>query len=383
MKITKVEILTNSKPIELPIPWRPAWSEPSGPHTNSFNLSLYKVYTDQGIVGYGPNIGGNPELIKNQDPFQIRQFWSHHMGGKRAGNSGKRAAGLEIALWDIIGKVAKLPISHLLGAKLQKIPVYAATSRLLDTKQQVEQVKSLIDLGFKAIKLRLHRSNPLDDLAMISAVRNAVGDQVNILVDANQNNASSSIGDEYEFWSRRTAMQMATELDQLDVFFLEEPLPRKDIEGLSRISNMVEMMVAGGEHTPTVSDFSPHLLAGAYDIVQPDITLTGNFGIIGLKEIASTADHYGRLIIPHVTGGGAFFIMFAATLQVMATVDNCPMIEFPFDPPILTPETLQSVLDEPFWIDEDGSITVPRQPGLGIEINEDSLETTLAWELKS
>ena len=75
--------------------------------------------------------------------------------------------------------------------------------------------------------------------------------------------------------------------------------------------------------------------------------------------------------------------MFAATLQVMATVDNCPMIEFPFDPPILTPETLQSVLDEPFWIDEDGSITVPRQPGLGIEINEDSLETTLAWELKS
>ena len=114
MKITKVEILTNSNPIELPIPWRPAWSEPSGPHTNSFNLSLYKVYTDQGIVGYGPNIGGNPELIKNQDPLQIRQFWSHHMGGKRAGNSGKRAAGLEIALWDIIGKMAKL----LLGGKI-------------------------------------------------------------------------------------------------------------------------------------------------------------------------------------------------------------------------------------------------------------------------
>ena len=70
MKITKVEILTNSNPIELPIPWRPAWSEPSGPHTNSFNLSLYKVYTDQGIVGYGPNIGGSPELIKNQDPLK-------------------------------------------------------------------------------------------------------------------------------------------------------------------------------------------------------------------------------------------------------------------------------------------------------------------------
>ena len=186
MKITKVEILTNSNPIELPIPWRPAWSEPSGPHTNSFNLSLYKVYTDQGIVGYGPNIGGSPELIKNQDPLQIRQFWSHHMGGKRAGNSGKRAAGLEIALWDTIGKVAKLPVSYMLCTKLQKIPVYTATSRLLDTKQQVEQVKSLIDLGFKAIKLRLHRSNSLDDLAMISAVRNAVGDQVKILVDTNK-----------------------------------------------------------------------------------------------------------------------------------------------------------------------------------------------------
>ena len=344
---------------------------------------MYKVYTDQGIVGCGPNIGGNPELIKNQDTLRIRQFWSHHMGGKRAGNSGKHAAGLEIALWDIIGKVAKLPVSHMLGAKLQKIPVYAATSRLLETKQQIEQVKSSISLGFKAIKLRFHCPNPLDDLAMISAVRDAVGNQVKILVDANPNNASTSIGDEYEFWSRRTAMQMATELDQLEVFFLEEPLPRKDIEGLSRISSMVEMLVAGGEHTPTVGDFSPHLSAGAYDIVQPDITLTGNLGIIGLKEIASMADHYERLIIPHVTGGGAFFIMFAATLQVMATVDNCSMIEFPFDPPILTLETLQSVLGEPFWIDEDGAITVPCQLGLGIEINEDNLEAPLAWELKS
>jgi len=382
IKITKVEILTNQEPIELPDPWRPAWTEPNGEYTTTLNLSLYKVYTDQGIIGYGPNIGGNPTLLKEQDPLQIRRFWYHHMSGKRAGNWGKRAAGLEIALWDIIGKSAKLPVAQLLGARHQKIPVYAATSRLLEIQQHIDQVKLLIDLGFKAVKLRLHRPNPLDDLAMIAAVREAVGNKVEILVDANQNNASSPIGEGYNFWSRRTAIQMAKELDQLDVFFLEEPLPRSDIEGLSMIADSVDMLVAGGEHTPTVVDFSPHLLGGAYDVLQPDITLTGNFGIIGLKEIASAADHYGRLVIPHVTGGGCFFIMFAATLQAMATVDNCPMIEFPFDPPILTPKTLQSVLAKPIWIDDNGSVAVPNKPGLGLEIDENGLEATIAWEFK-
>ena len=169
MKITRVEFLANKEPIHLAEPWRPAWKEPDGGYTTNFNLSLYKVYTDQGIIGYGPNLGGDPELLRGLNPFHIGQFWHNYMGGRRAGNSGKRAAGLEIALWDIIGKAAQQPVCQLLGASRQKIPVYAATSRLLEISQHIEQVKSLIDLGFKAIKLRLHRPDPWSDVEVVEA----------------------------------------------------------------------------------------------------------------------------------------------------------------------------------------------------------------------
>ena len=95
------------------------------------------------------------------------------------------------------------------------------------------------------------------------------------MVDANQNNSSEV----YNFWSRRTAQQVARELDLLNVYFLEEPLPRNDVEGLAKIVASVDMFIAGGEHTPTVNDFKPHPLAGSYDILQPDITLGGIWGL--------------------------------------------------------------------------------------------------------
>ena len=136
-------------------------------------------------------------------------------------------------------------------------------------------------------------------------------------------------------------------MDLLNVYLLEEALPRNDIEGLDIIANSVEMMMVGGEHTPTVLDFNPHLVSGAHDVQQPDITLMGNFGITGLKEVFRVANFYRHQIIPHVTGGGNFFIMLAATLQAMVTADNCLMVEFPYSPPILIPGTLQSILAEP------------------------------------
>ena len=136
-------------------------------------------------------------------------------------------------------------------------------------------------------------------------------------------------------------------MDLLNVYLLEEALPRSDIEGLDIIANSVERLMVGGEHTPTVLDFKPHLVSGAHDVQQPDITLMVNFGITGLKEVSRVANFYRHQIIPHVTGGGNFFIMLAATLQAMGTADNCLMVQFPYRPRILIPGTLQSILAEP------------------------------------
>lgn len=370
MRVTHVEVVRNKEPIPLPMPWQAAWRAPDGVPATSLGYAFYKVYTDEGIVGLGPYTGASPALVEGIDPFHIGAFWETHMGGRRAGNSGKQASGLEIALWDILGKAAGQPIYKLLGAHRDRILVYAATSRLLEIAQHVDQVQELVAMGFKAVKLRLHRPDPWDDLAVVEAVREAVGEELMILVDANQNNPSQA----YRFWSRRTALQMARELDALGVYYLEEPLPRMDLEGLAEIAASVDMFVAGGEHTPTALDWREHVLQGAYDILQPDVVLGGNMGITGIRKVAAFADYFDRLIVPHVLSSMACFpLCLAPTLHAMAAVENCPLVEYPYDPPILTPETTQTMVKEPILVDADGYITLSNKPGLGVEIDEEGL----------
>ena len=121
MRVTRVEVVRNKEPIPLPVPWLAAWREPSGEPLTALNTTFYRLYTDQGIVGVGPYSGGNPALVVGTDPFQVGAFWEAHLSGRRAGASGKSAAGLEIALWDIIGKAAGLPLHKLLGADDREI----------------------------------------------------------------------------------------------------------------------------------------------------------------------------------------------------------------------------------------------------------------------
>jgi D-galactarolactone cycloisomerase len=369
MQVTRVEVVRSKEPIWLPQPWLAAWREPSGEPITTLEFACYKVYTDEGIVGIGPYTGADPALAQGIDPFQVGAFWDAHMSGRRAGTSGKGASGLEIALWDIVGKAANLPLHKLLGAYRDRIMVYAATSRLLPAEELAEEVLALMETGFRAVKLRLHRPDPLDDLAVVEAVREAAGDELYILVDCNQNNATQG----YSYWSRRTALQMARALEELDVYVLEEPLPRRDIEGLAEIAATVDMYVSGGEHSPTVYDFREHILQGAYDVLQPDVELGGNIGITGIRRVAAVADYFGRLVIPHVMSGGHFPLCMAATLQAMASVPNCPMVEYPYDPPILTPATTQALIREPILVGADGCVPIPDMPGLGIELDESKL----------
>ena len=370
LKVTKVETVRSKEPVPLPVPWIAAWTEPSGKPVESLGFSFYKVYTDEGIVGIGPcTRHPDPSMLEGFDPFHVEEFWLTQMSGKREGTSGNRASGLEVALWDIIGKAAGKPVYKLLGACRDKILVYAATSRLLKKEQHVRQVQEIMDAGFKAVKLRLHRPDHRDDLAMVEAVREAVGDEMMILVDANQNNRSEG----YKYWSRGTSLRMAEKLDELNVYYLEEPLPRADVEGLKAIADSVDMLIAGGEHSPTIYDFKEHAIKGAYDILQPDVVMTGNIGITGIRKVAIMADYFDRLVVPHVLSSCQFPLAMAATLQAMATVENCPVVEYPYDPPILTVDTIQTTVKEPILVDDDGYVKIPDKPGIGMEIDEERL----------
>jgi D-galactarolactone cycloisomerase len=370
MKVIKAEVLRIDEAVDLPEPWLAAWREPSGVPRTTLGFSIYRLTSDAGLVGIGPYTGGDPELVIGQDPFAVGSFWSQHMGGIRSDTSGKGASGMEIALWDLVGKAAGEPLHRLLGSRRDRLLVYAATSRLLRTEALVDEALALEAQGFRAIKLRLHRQDVRDDVAAVIAVREAIADDVLLMVDANQNNHSEG----YPYWSRLTALRVAQELDDLGLYFLEEPLARTDVEGLAEIAATVDMHVAGGEHVPTVYDWRPYLDSCAYDILQPDLVMGGNLGVIGARKVAEYADAFGRLLIPHVLmSGAAFPLCLAASLHAMATVDNCPMVEYPYDPPVLTEATTQSFITEPLHIGPDGCIALPRKPGLGLELDEDRL----------
>lgn len=372
MKITHIETVKNKRPIPLPEPWRPAWNEPDGQPIRSTGFSFYRVHTDEGIVGIGPCTGEIGYMVRSsligQDPAYVQTFWDAHMRGRGAALGGTSCGGLEIALWDIIGKAANQPVYKLLGACRDKVMAYAATGQLRSAGAYAAMAVGFAERGIKAIKLRLHRTTPEEDLDVVRAVREAVGDEIILLVDANQNNPSLT----YPYWSRRTALRVARELEALGVYWLEEPLPRTDLEGLAELCAALDMYIAGGEHCTNVYEFRDALFAGAYDIVQPDVIL-GQIGISGIRRISVLADAVSRSVVPHVCSGGNQGIYLAATLQALGTISNCPFIEYVLDPPALTPETQQLCIVEPLTIDAESYVQIPQKPGIGIEIDEEAI----------
>ncbi len=372
MKITNVEVIKTTKPIPLPGEYRAAWFEPDGGPVTSYGVSFYKISTDEGIVGYGPHAGNpDPYLLKcliGMDPFHVESFWNSAMLGLDVNFGRGSYGGYDVALWDIIGKAAGLPVYKLLGARADKMMVYAATSRLLTPQEHIRQVQHLMELGFKAVKLRLHRPDYLEDLKVVQAVRKACGDKLLIVVDANQNHRAIN----YKWWSRETARFMCRELEALGVYFFEEPLGRKDYDGLAMLSEEFDMLIAGGEHAMNIYEFKEHLDYNTYDVFQPDVIL-GDIGITGTRKLAHAAEFHKKLIIPHVCGLGSFALNFAAMLQAAVSLNNCPMLEFPYDPPFLTTESQQFYLKDKFFIDADGCVALPQTPGIGIQIDEEAL----------
>jgi L-alanine-DL-glutamate epimerase-like enolase superfamily enzyme len=369
VKITNIETVRTTKPIPLPGEYREAWFQPDGTPKTSYGISFTKITTDEGIIGYGPpgNADGYvKKCLIGADPCKIEGFWNSAMLGLDVIARGSYG-GIDAALWDVVGKAANMPVYKLLGYNTDKVKVYAATSRLCSPEEHVEQAAHIVERGFKAIKLRFHRPNPKDDLKAAQAVRRAFPD-LTIVVDANQNHRSAR----YIHWSRETAKIMCRELQDIGVYFFEEPLNRFDYDGLAMLSKEFDMFIAGGEHAQHIYEFKEHLVRGTYDVLQPDVIL-GDVGLTGIRKLGIAAEFYDKLIIPHVCGLGGFAFIFAATAAAAAGLRNCPMVEFPYDPPFITDENQQFFLKNMMTVDKDGYVALPQSPGLGIEIDETAL----------
>jgi L-alanine-DL-glutamate epimerase-like enolase superfamily enzyme len=188
-----------------------------------------------------------------------------------------------------------------------------------------------------------------------------------ILVDANQ--GWQMPWDDAPPWDFKTALWLAGALAELDVYWLEEPLPRHDYRGLARLRQRARLRIAGGEGNREYNELREYLRHGSLDVYQPDVVWST--GILRARQLAAEVQAAGAIYSPHTWGDG---LVLLANLHVAAAVSTAPFIEFPYDPPRWTPARRDFILPAPIEPKTPGIIMLPDAPGLGVEIDWEALE---------
>jgi L-alanine-DL-glutamate epimerase-like enolase superfamily enzyme len=335
----------------------------------SFAATIVRVETDEGLVGVGSGdtmdgfeafehlfIGGDPLAIARH--VRVLETIDFHAG---------RYWPLEVALWDILGQVAGLPVATLFGGASDGIPAYASCGMLLAPAARAESALRLREEGFGALKIRIDPRRLEEGLATVAATRHAVGDSMAIMVDLNQ--GWRMAGDTSGSLDLVAAREIALRLAEYDVLWVEEPLAGTDLPGLAALrASGPGIRIAGGEMTRTFRELVAALEADAFDVHQPDVVLAG--GMLRGRTIAELALGRNRWYTPHTWTNG---IGLLANLQVAAGVGGGPFIEFPYDPPGWTPERRDFMLAEPLRPGPDGILRVPAAAGLGVVLDEDAI----------
>jgi L-rhamnonate dehydratase len=340
---------------------------------------VVRVHTDEGIVGVGeadtsPYVArtivempsshavarGLGELLVGQDPRRVgelweRMFWgSYHYG--RAGAAMHAISAIDIALWDIAGRAAGLPVAELLGGRrAESMPVYASEV-MPDTPEEVRRIaRRAVADGYGALKLGW---GPLGqslerDVELLAAARDELGPDRALMVDGGM------------AYSVKRALQLVRELEPLRVYWLEEPLQADDYDGYRRLSDAVPIRIAAGEADSGVGPYRALVELGHVDVLQPDLARCGGF-TVG-RQIADLARSSGVEIVPHCFSTG---ILVAASLHFTAAIEGSTFSEFS----VAGSPLVSDLLTEPFRLDAAGRLAEPTGPGLGIGLNDELIE---------
>ncbi|MFO0346460.1 MAG: mandelate racemase/muconate lactonizing enzyme family protein [Labrys sp. (in: a-proteobacteria)] len=366
MKIAAIEITHHRLPLDPP--FNASWD--TKPRV-SFDATIVRVTTDEGLVGIGSGdtmtgFAGHESLFIGQDPMAIERHYrilsniQFHYG---------RCWPLDLALWDLAGKITGQPCWKLLGGLSNRIPAYASSGTLRQPQALADAAERFAGEGFKALKIRFHRGDWRADIKALEAVRARIGDRLELMVDCNQGWRMS--WDAYAPWSLKDAVRVARELERLGVFWMEEPLHRSDREGMRRLRQMVDVRIAGGEMTRELYEFRDLIVDGCLDVVQPDAALVG--GITGLRRVAQMAQEHGLVFTPHTWTNGMGVV---ANCHLTAGVAEAPFIEIPYDPPEWSPQRRDFMMAEPLTIGADGFVTLSDEPGMGYALDEAVLAKT-------
>lgn len=365
MKITDVKLIMLQCPLKEPMRLSVGTLE-----TRPFGL--IEVQTDEGIMGIGETSVNFPpwtiferkitlenvkRLIIGEDPTEVERVWDKmykalirmSLQGGCKGAMIQTISGIDMALWDILGKVKGQPICKLISSNVKEKHRLYATG--LSLKDPVGHAKKLASEGYDTIKLRIG-FDPEKDLELVKNVRQALGQDVRIIADANM------------AWSLEQAMRMAKELEKFNLFWLEEPIVCDDLEGMSKISSEMEMWIGAGENAFTAFEFERMIKMRAADVLMPDVTRAG--GITECIRIAKLISSSGFPFSPHFYGSE---LGFAATLHFVAATEGCIIVQRDIsDVPMF-----REMLKEPIEV-EDGYAKAPMGPGLGIELDWEKLE---------
>ncbi len=367
MKIVSVQ----SYPTSVPVPPESAVTLGIG-RTVKRDAVVVKVTTEDGLIGYGESHHGRApgavahlidttlsQLVTGMDAFDVVGVWeriykmqlgSHGMGAAAA----IAMSGIDMALWDIRGKAVGWPLYKLLGGASRAIPAYAGGVALgyQEPAELIQEVSALVELGYKAVKLRVGDS-PGRDLARVAAVRSAFGPELNILVDANTG------------FSVEDARQVMPGLEEYGVGWLEEPFPAHDYHSYSIASGFSTVPLAAGENHYTRFEFMRIIDDGVIRILQPDLSKTG--GVTEALRVAAMASAWKLPINPHTSMTA---INMAATVHFLAAIGNGGYFEADVSKNNLLRDQLAST---PYALDADGCVSPLERPGIGIEVDEQFL----------
>lgn len=344
------------------------------------NTCLVEIETEDGIVGwgecYGPSAVARAFIetqlagqIIGRDPFDVEVIWEHLYNRiKDYGQTGMAIAaisGIDIALWDIIGKATGKPVHKLIGGAFRgEVQAYATGLYFIDmdrvTEEAVEEAQKFVSEGFRAIKMKIGLGSLQKDIDRVAAVREAIGPDIRLMVDANH------------CYSVPNAIRIGRKLQELDIDWFEEPISPEDVDGYVEVTRALDMAVAGGENDFTRFGFRDKIVRKAMDIVQPDVCAAG--GLTESKKIAAMASAHGVECVPHAWGSA---VGLAATIHFLASLPDQPPCVVP-QPVLLEFEQEENpfrdfLAKEPI-VQKAGIVAVPGGPGLGIEVDREVIK---------
>ena len=335
--------------------------------------TLIVVRTDEGVTGLG-SVFTNDDLVSSAlevlkplyagenalEPERVSEklhqnmFW---LG--RGGSITHTISGIDIALWDILGKVTGQPVGRLLGGRYRdRVRPYASVL-MQEPAALADYLQQLKEQGFRAFKIGwgpFGRQSHAVDEEIVSAAREAIGPDMLLMVDAGGSDAFWPHG--YK-WALRTARMLA----DYEVAWFEEALKPDALQDYILLRQHAPLPIAGGEVFTRRQAFEPWLQAGAFDIVQPDVTKVG--GISEERRIGWMAQQHGIRFIPH---GWNTAVGLAADLQLASAFADTDLVEYLTGSPYV-----DDIAAEPWALDEDGMLPIPEKPGLGLALNEEAV----------